>query len=238
MVKPKIVKPKELVKVEEPAVDLEKRNPAEEVKYAIVAAKTLKDIIDNNKRKVLEIQGQQYLYFEDWQMLSRFFNYTVGTDWTKPIEKDGVVLGYEARATVYNKQGVSIGSAEASCFRTERNWASNPEFQVKSMAQTRACAKSLRNILAWVVVLAGYQPVSAEEMDNKEEVEEIKPLISEKDYAGIKELAIGIDKCKTAEQLNTTRKFLTDMDKKTLNKEQVMFLHDLVEGKMKELNMF
>jgi len=32
------------------------------------------------------------------------------------------------------------------------------------MAQTRACAKALRNVLAWVVVLAGYRATPAEEM--------------------------------------------------------------------------
>ena len=42
-----------------------------------------------------------------------------------------------------------------------------PMFQLASMAQTRASAKVLRNILAWVVVLAGYQPTPAEEMTGK-----------------------------------------------------------------------
>lgn len=40
-----------------------------------------------------------------------------------------------------------------------------PLFQLKSMAQTRACSKVLRNVLAWVVVLAGYRPTPAEELD-------------------------------------------------------------------------
>ena len=40
-----------------------------------------------------------------------------------------------------------------------------PLFQLRSMAQTRAAAKALRNALAWVVVLAGYRPTPAEEMD-------------------------------------------------------------------------
>lgn len=40
-----------------------------------------------------------------------------------------------------------------------------PLFQLRSMAQTRAGAKALRNALAWVVVLAGYQPTPAEELD-------------------------------------------------------------------------
>ena len=40
-----------------------------------------------------------------------------------------------------------------------------PLFQLASMAQTRANAKALRNVLSWVVVLAGYKPTPAEEMD-------------------------------------------------------------------------
>ena len=41
-----------------------------------------------------------------------------------------------------------------------------PLFQLRSMSQTRACAKALRNALAWVVVLAGFQPTPAEELDD------------------------------------------------------------------------
>ena len=40
-----------------------------------------------------------------------------------------------------------------------------PLFQLRSMAQTRACSKVIRNVFAWVVVLAGYKPTPAEEMD-------------------------------------------------------------------------
>jgi hypothetical protein len=44
-----------------------------------------------------------------------------------------------------------------------------PMFQLRSMAQTRAAAKALRNALAWVVVLAGYRPTPAEETDDPRE---------------------------------------------------------------------
>jgi hypothetical protein len=40
-----------------------------------------------------------------------------------------------------------------------------PMFQLRSMAQTRAGSKCLRNCFAWVAVLAGYKPTPAEEMD-------------------------------------------------------------------------
>lgn len=39
-----------------------------------------------------------------------------------------------------------------------------PMFQLRSMAQTRAGAKAMRQALAWVVVLAGYRPTPAEEL--------------------------------------------------------------------------
>lgn len=42
-----------------------------------------------------------------------------------------------------------------------------PLFQLRSMAQTRAGAKALRNALAWVVVLAGYKPTPAEELPSR-----------------------------------------------------------------------
>lgn len=47
-----------------------------------------------------------------------------------------------------------------------------PLFQLRSMAQTRACAKAMRQALAWVVVLAGFKATPAEEMT--EYTEELK----------------------------------------------------------------
>lgn len=55
-----------------------------------------------------------------------------------------------------------------------------PLFQLRSMAQTRAGAKALRNVLAWVVVLAGYKPTPAEEMTGQpEEVTAEAPAATE-----------------------------------------------------------
>jgi len=47
-----------------------------------------------------------------------------------------------------------------------------PLFQLKSMAQTRACSKVLRQVFAWIVVLAGYRPTPAEEMTGNEQFDE------------------------------------------------------------------
>lgn len=52
--------------------------------------------------------------------------------------------------------------------KVEVGKVATPLFQLKSMAQTRACAKALRQVFAWVVVLAGYKPTVAEEMTGNE----------------------------------------------------------------------
>lgn len=144
-----------------------KFDPEKEVEFASKCAKALTSIIDSKPKPVM-INGEKYLEFEDWQTISRFFNTTVGTEKTERIvDEEGKFKGYSAVAVVFNPQGVKIGCAEASCFRDEKNWAEKPEFQLKSMAQTRACAKSLRNIFAWVVVLAGFKTTPAEELNDK-----------------------------------------------------------------------
>jgi hypothetical protein len=75
------------------------------------------------------------------------------------------VKGARARAEVIDlKTGQVVGGAEAYCMRDEESWKEKPWYQLASMAQTRAGAKALRNVLAWVVVLAGYKPTPAEEL--------------------------------------------------------------------------
>lgn len=146
-----------------PVMPIVSMQPGEVVEQATVAAQTLKKVLDSKTKKVL-INGEQYLEFEDWQTLGRFYGYTVAATETTEIWREGKLIGFAAKAVVY-QNGQIASNAEASCMRDEPNWKSRPEFMLKSMAQTRACAKSLRNVLAWVAVLAGYKPTPAEEMD-------------------------------------------------------------------------
>lgn len=147
------------------------RAPELVLEEAQKAAKALKKVIEDKPKKV-QFNGKTYLQFEDWQTLGRFYGVTAMVRSTKYVEfgeGDDKVSGFEAQADallVGNNQAVS--SAEALCLNDEPNWSRKPLFQLKSMAQTRACAKALRNVLAWVVVLAGYAPTPAEEMDGED----------------------------------------------------------------------
>src|SRR5207244_10747745 len=73
--------------------------------------------------------------------------------------------------------GEVVGAAEAMCARDEEAWGFAPkgrngqalkardEFALRSMAQTRATSKALRQPLGFVMSLAGYEATPAEEMD-------------------------------------------------------------------------
>ncbi len=143
------------------------RKPEEILRDAREAAKSLAAIVAGKKKPVI-LNGEQYLEFEDWQTVGRFYGISSKIISTSFVEYGGV-QGFEARAVaIRNDDGMEVSAAEALCLNDEPNWKIKPLFQLKSMAQTRACAKSLRNVLAWVVVLAGYRPTPAEEMTGKE----------------------------------------------------------------------
>lgn len=145
------------------------RAPDVVLEEATRAAKALAQVIEGKPKKVV-FNGKTYLQFEDWQTLGRFYGVTAVAKSTRYVtygEGEYMVRGFEATAEALLVSGDQIiSSAEAMCLDDESNWANKPLFQLKSMAQTRACAKALRNVLAWVVVLAGYAPTPAEEMDS------------------------------------------------------------------------
>ena len=143
--------------------------PAEVLAAAQEAAKALQAVITGKRRPVV-FNGETYLEFEDWQTVGKFYGLTAQVEWTKPLsearESGTEIIGYEAQAIIVHAMtGQVISRAESMCMREEKNWAGKPLFQLRSMAQTRACAKAFRNVLAWVVVLAGFKPTPAEEMD-------------------------------------------------------------------------
>lgn len=175
------------------------------------AAKALKRVIESKPNKVM-FGGEQYLEFEDWQTVGRFYGIAPRIVSTRYVEY-GNAQGWEATAeAVHVPTQRVVSSADAMCLNDEEKWSARPkyayvyhkksggtsvedpgpaeliwekqgdgksrpkkermligteqvpQFQLRSMAQTRAGAKALRNALAWVVVLAGYRPTPAEEM--------------------------------------------------------------------------
>ena|SRR5215475_6689223 len=146
------------------------RAPETVLEEARRAARALADVIAKKPKKVV-FGGEIYPEFEDWEMIGRFYSITAATVSTR-FTVVGGARGYEATAEALDTRtspATRISTAESMCMSDEANWQHKPLFQLRSMAQTRACAKALRNVLGWVVVLGGLAPTPAEEMREEPE---------------------------------------------------------------------
>jgi hypothetical protein len=161
------------------------RAPKAILDEARIAAKALMEVVRQKPKPVI-MNGEHYLEFEDWQTVAKFYGITAKVVKTTFIDLGGV-KGFEATAEAIRlSDGMAISAADAMCLNDEDKWSTRtkyeyvdgnkvkvgdvpvPLFQLRSMAQTRAAAKCLRNVLAWVVVLAGFKPSVAEEMTGDE----------------------------------------------------------------------
>jgi hypothetical protein len=137
---------------------------------AVRAAHAVFGVITTRPRR-LSLGGKPYPFFEDWQTCGKFYGITAGTVSTKFLQM-GAVRGFEAVAEAIDaRTGQRVSSAEAMCMSDEPNWAKKPLFQLRSMAQTRACAKALRNVLGWVMVLGDFEPTLEDELEDEPEPE-------------------------------------------------------------------
>ena len=147
----------------EPLPERTPRDPQRILAQAEQAAQALAQAMAGKPRRVI-LNGSEYLEFEDWRTLAGFYGLATRTQGAEPIEIFGC-QGAKAKAVVCDRDsGLLLGGAEAYCLSSEEGWADKPWFQLASMAQTRAGAKALRNLLAWVAVRAGFKPTPAEEM--------------------------------------------------------------------------
>jgi hypothetical protein len=138
------------------------QTPQEQIQRASEMARSLQQVV-RSAGLAVNLGGRQYLQFEGWQTLGAFFQCTAVVEWARPVEVDGA-KGYEARAVVKTSDGREIGASEGMCLDNERNWSGKPSYALRSMSQTRACAKALRSVFSHIVVLAGFQASPAEEM--------------------------------------------------------------------------
>jgi hypothetical protein len=113
----------------------------------------------------LHLQGKEYVNVEGWQYAgSRLGILPIVEELTNL--SDGQEVKYQSRVRLLNLRNEQIvGSGFAICSNKEPGKKYFQEFAVASMAQTRAIGKAYRNILAWLIRAAGYEPTPAEEME-------------------------------------------------------------------------
>ena len=151
----------------------EELSPQEVVGGATTQAKLLMDIVQKTGC-FQEISGKKYLQVEAWETIGAFNRTNAVTESITSITRDSEVIGYQAKVQLW-KDGVVIGGAIMPCYFTE-NCCKGKEGDAKhkacmSAAQTFATSKSYRMNFSYVAILAGYQPLPADEIteDMKQE---------------------------------------------------------------------
>ena len=140
------------------------------VEWAHQKASKLKEIVDSQKLSI-KIGQSEHLKVEGWQTIGKGYGYTCRTAVDELIkDSEGTVIGVKASASILDGMGAIVGGADSFCFQNEgtedggEGKSKQNVAQLAGMAQTRAESRGFKQILSWVVILAGYNPTPAEEM--------------------------------------------------------------------------
>lgn len=133
--------------------------PENKMNFATNVANILKDVV--TKQDLVERIGKNdYIKFEGWSTMGVLLGIL-------PREKEVIRHedgSYEAHIDlIRSSDGVVVGSGSAICGMDESRWRSADSYARRSMAITRASGKAYRLSFGWVMSLAGYNPVPADE---------------------------------------------------------------------------
>jgi hypothetical protein len=142
-------------------------NPREIIGSATAVADELAKVVRKQKLTT-KIQGRDHVRVEGWTLLGTMLGVFPVLVWSRKhagLEaRDYSEEYWEARVEARTMAGQLVGAAEAMCSRSEKTWANRDDYALRSMAQTRATSKALRQPLGFVMTLAGFEATPAEEM--------------------------------------------------------------------------
>src|SRR3990167_1069399 len=122
------------------------------------------------------ISGKNYAHVEGWQFAGGLMgSFPRVVDVENLSTKDEIK--WKAEVEVINlKTGNIISRGFALCSNKENKKKRFDEYAVLSMAQTRAIGKAYRNVIGWVMKLAGYESTPKEEMVKGNEEAKVAPI--------------------------------------------------------------
>ncbi|PTX18501.1 hypothetical protein C8N40_106301 [Pontibacter mucosus] len=132
------------------------------------------------------IQGKEYVNVEGWQYAGSRLGILPVVEHVVNISTDDEIK-YQAKVNLLDlRSQLVVGAGFAICSNREQGKKYYQEFAIASMAQTRAIGKAYRNILAWVIRAAGYEPTPSEEMDYGGNEAAAKPAVPTEKKATMK----------------------------------------------------
>jgi len=202
----------QITPVQNVQVDIIPGSYQEKIEAAVKIASIISDIIE--KKKLYEIiNNKKYVKCEGWTCAGALVKLYPRIVEVKEIKDDN---DYKCIATcellyLPTAQTITRAEAEASKKQMEEKMQRKvSDFEVRSMAQTRATSKAFRLCLSWVLVLAGYEPTPAEEVDNLSLSKTIEQKVVEAPV--VKQVKIQQDE----KEENKSKRKITDKQRKLL----------------------
>jgi hypothetical protein len=152
---------------------LEVPSPREQIAQATEWAAQLTNIVEQ-ARLYRVIMEKKYLMAEAWEIVLTFARTNPVTEWTEMLRDDnGEVCAVKAKVNIMDGNDV-VGSGIMTCgyddFPCQNRTGTAKLRAAESTAQTWAMSKAARVKYSWVVSLAGYEPLPADEMGLEETV--------------------------------------------------------------------
>ena len=149
--------PATLFRTDDPQVALERAKRTADALASVIKGTSM----------VVNVKGKDYLTVEAWQTLGSQVGVTPVIVSTKKLSEPA---GWEARCEARTFDGRVLGAADSMCLSTEPDWGGDSDkrdrqdFELRSMAQTRAMSRALSSVLRFIPTLAGMGGTPAEEM--------------------------------------------------------------------------
>ena len=181
--------PKEITKVNSA---IKKYNIASPAQIVAMSKVLKKHIIDNNL--YVQIAKSNYVLVEGWQFAGGLLGFFPKVTKVECLGPNKWMASVEI---IRQKDSVVVSTGFALCSKSEGRKSTFDEYAILSMAQTRAIGKAYRNVIGWVIKLAGYEATPAEEMKQGKVA---KPKLT------IAEIVESIRRIKDKKTLNEMRK--------------------------------
>ena len=126
------------------------------------------------------IMGKNYVHVEGWQFAGGLIGMYPRVQKVENLSNSNEIKYMAEVAIVSMKDGKIISRGFAVCSNKEGKMKSFDEYAILSMAQTRAIGKAYRNVIGWVMKLAGYEATPSEEMFKMGETPKQTPTAPQK----------------------------------------------------------
>lgn len=178
------------------------RRPEHVIRQAMEAGDALKAAVQKNGWAVNLGGRNPHVMIEGAEFLGWLFNISARVvPGSSTYIELGDARGWQAEAeTMSTKTGMTLTRASSMCLDNEDNWSlrqkyegragerrkatdaagnlimvATPQFQLRSMAETRACSKAFRLLFGWIYTANGFASTGAEEMDGGGNQRPIRP---------------------------------------------------------------